>query len=119
MPNSIFLLVVLSLILSLTIGLFSNTATAASETITASRGALLEDIETALQQSQVTIVEQAQTDRFAIIYATHDQSGSHLTVTLAQTPLEETRISLTVASDSPQNEAFDVELLQVLIDTQK
>jgi len=101
------------------LGLFSGTANAAQQALTASRGTLLEGIETTLAESQITILDQAQTDRFAIIYATHDPSGAHLTITLTQNPLEETRISLTVASDSPGNETFDQTLLQTLIDTQR
>ena len=106
-------------LVSIMLGLFSGTANAAQQALTASRGTLLDDIETTLAESQVTILDQAQTDRFAIIYATHDPSGAHLTITLTQNPLEETRISLTVASDSPGNETFDQTLLQTLIDTQR
>lgn len=106
-------------VLSTMLGLCSGTANAAQQALTASRGTLLEHIETTLAASQVTIVDQAQTDRFAIIYATDDRSGAHLTITLSQTPLEETRIFLNVTSDSPSDEAFDQALLQSLIDTQK
>ena len=104
---------------SIMLGLFSGATNAAQQALTASRGTLLEDIETTLTESQVTIVDQAQTDRFAIIYATHDPSGAHLTITLTQNPLEETRISLTVVSDSPGNKTYDQTLLQTLIDTQR
>ena len=107
------------MILSITLGLFSGSANAAQQALTASRGALLEDIETTLVESQVTIVDQAQTDRFAIIYATHDASGAHLTITLTQIPLQETRIFLTVTSDSPTNETLDQTLLQTLLETQR
>ena len=103
-------------ILVLCIALTPNVALAAQQIVTANQGSLLDDIETVLSEQQIVIVEQADTDRFAIIYASR-ANGAHLTITLAQAPHEATQITLRVASDSPPDEVFDQQLLERLLQT--
>lgn len=101
----------------LVLGLTPGMAVAAQQILTAEQGSLLDDIESVLGEEQIEIVQAAETDRFAIIYATR-ANGSHVTITLAQTPLEDTRITLLVASDSPEDKNFDQFLLQRLLQAQ-
>jgi Na+-translocating ferredoxin:NAD+ oxidoreductase RnfE subunit len=101
----------------LVLGLTPGMAVAAQQILIADQGTLLDDIETVLGEEQIEIMEAAETDRFAIIYATR-ANGSHVTITLAQTPHEETQITLLVASDSPEDKNFDQFLLQRLLNAQ-
>ena len=103
--------------LALCICLACGHAEAAQQAITANRDALLENVEARLEEQQIEVTAQAETNRFAIIYGSRND-GAHVTVTLRQTPLEETLVMLSIATDSPRDEQFDRDLLTAVIEAQ-
>ena len=86
---------------------------AAESVLTAGRSALLEEIEAVLADNRVNIDELATTDSFALIYGSRTDGGV-VTITVKTTSGEETRQIVTVASDTPADEAFDRNLLAAL-----
>lgn len=80
-------------------------------TVSADPDALLETVEQRLEQAGWEIVDQARTDRFALVYASHTNDG-FVTVTLRQLPSEELRVELNVSTDSPADPALEQRLLR-------
>ena len=88
---------------------------AAEQTLTASFAALLDAVEETLREQEIEILEQAETDRFAIFYLSR-QGGGGATVSLYTLPQQDNRVTLTVNSDSPADPLFDRDLLRQLVD---
>ena len=89
---------------------------AAQQTVTASFVTLMEEVEETLLSQGFAVEEQAQTDRFAIFYLTRDGGGG-ATVSLYMLPQQDTRVTITVNSDSPSDLLFDRNLLRQLTNT--
>jgi len=92
-----------------------NWVHSAQFTMNADQDTLLDAVEHQLQQSGWEVVDQAQTDRFAVIYARHAQ-GSFVTVTLRQLPSDEARVEVSVSTDSPYDSALEQRLLRQFSD---
>ena len=86
---------------------------AAEELIDASQERLLKAVDTTLQARGISVLERAQTDRFALIYAREDD-GSHLSISVRQLPADPDRARITIESDSPANPNLDRALLEAL-----
>lgn len=96
--------------------LIARSALAAEQTVTASFVTLFEEVEETLLSQGYAVEEQAQTDRFAIFYFTRDGGGG-ATVSLYTLPQQDTRVTVTVNSDSPADPLFDRNLLRQLTNT--
>ena len=83
-----------------TLGLTPTALYAAQFKLLAAQDDLLEKIETLLPQLDVTVMEQANTNRFALVYAQHSD-GSFVTISLRQLPKQETHIDLNTARIRP------------------
>ena len=105
-----------ALALALALCLLPCSSLAAEQTVTASFTTLMEEVEEILLSQGVAVEEQAQTDRFAIFYLTRE-SGGGATVSLYMLPQQDTRVTITVHSDSPADPLFDRSLLRQLTDT--
>ena len=86
---------------------------AAQSLLQASPERLLGMLEATLSAHQVTILEQAETDRFALIFARHE-NGGHVTITIRQMPADADRSRVGIRSDNPVNPNFDNTLLAAL-----
>ena len=84
---------------------------AAERTVNATFTDLVQNVERALESTDLILNEFAQTERFAIFYIDRPESGA-VTVTVYTLPQQNGRTTLTVHSDSPQDSLFDRRLLQ-------
>jgi len=87
---------------------------AAERTVNATFTDLVQNVERALESTDLILTEFAQTERFAIFYIDRPEAGA-VTVTLYTLPQQNGRATLTVHSDSPQDPLFDRRLLQSLL----
>ncbi len=88
-------------------------AYSADELMNASQERLLDAVEETLQARQIRVLERAQTDRFALLYAT-ESDGSHITISVRQLPADPDRARISITSDSPANPNLDRALLNAL-----
>lgn len=86
---------------------------ARDQILIATQERLLETLEQVLLEQQMEIVDQATTERFALVYATHGR-GAHCTITIRQMPADPTRAKVTVLSDSPVDRNLEQALLRDL-----
>ena len=101
-------------------------AVAIQQTITASQDTLLDQLEQILPAANITVINQATTDKFALIYArqssaeptTANTVAPHLTITLRQLPDDllrvEVRTDVSIVSDSPKDKVLEATLLREL-----
>ncbi len=90
-------------------------AQAADELMNASQERLLDAVEETLLGREISVLERAQTDRFALIYAA-ENNGSHITISVRQLPADPDRARISITSDSPANPNLDRALLNALSD---
>ena len=98
---------------ALCLALLPGVSAAAQQRFNAEQQALLQQLETTLPQHGVTVLNQAATDRFALVYAKHDQ-GSAVTLTLRQLPKQPDRVDLSIVTDSPRSPELEQRLVQAL-----
>ncbi len=89
----------------------------AEQTLTTSFTQLLDEVERTLEREGLALEQQARTDRFAIFYLRREGGGG-ATVSLYTLPQQDTRVTLTVNSDSPTDPMFERNLLRLLTERQ-
>lgn len=86
---------------------------AGDQILIATQERLMQTLEDVLAERQMHIIDQAKTDRFALVYAARD-NGAHCTITIRQMPADPTRAKVTVLSDSPVDRNLEQALLREL-----
>jgi hypothetical protein len=99
--------------LALYLAFSPSTATAAQQRFAAAQQLLLQHLQTTLPEHGVTVLNQSATDRFALVYAKHDQ-GSAVTLTLRQLPQQQDNIDLSIVTDSPRDRQLEQRLMQAV-----
>jgi len=97
----------------LAVWLLTSAAHAAQQRSEAEQEEALTHLEAVFEQHQISVLEQAATDRFALVYA-QQADGSAVTVTLRQLPQQTEFLDLTIATDSPHDPALERRLIQAL-----
>jgi len=93
------------------LSLASAAAAGVQQTIDGEHDSVVEQVEAALDRMGWQIVEQAQTNRFTLIYATQ-ADRSFVTVTVRSLPAAGDTVEVDLNTDSPPDPALEHRLLQ-------
>lgn len=88
-------------------------ATAAQATLPVAFNIAAERIEPALESAGLTLMERADTERFALFFAEADNQQS-ITITVFSLPEQLDRVTVTVNSAAPADVSVNEQLLQVI-----